>query len=335
MITQINLCVKLFSGAAMNQLSYALVLGILIFSYPVGISGAEENKPRMVDTVIASVEGEPITLSELCSQLDPPKQLSLKEAASDPEAVYQLDMMILEKLVEIDAEAKRVSVNDKEVDNYIDEIASRNNLTRDDFIKALAEQGKDFKSYRKQIRLEILRSKLIGKIMRESAGVSEAEIDRYIKDNPELNKSGTKVKLSQILVFSKDRDPLDAQNKIEKAKKRLMAGESFEEIAREFSESPEGAEGGSLGVIAEEDLSTDIFEAVFGLEEGGISDIIQSSVGYHLFKVEKRFVGKDSTDSETLRAEVRKQLREQQLLLKQQSYFASEIYAQYSVEKNL
>ena len=71
------------------------------------------------------------------------------------------------------------------------------------------------------------------------------------------------------------------------------AGTDFRQLAREKSTAPEAERGGDLGYFAMGDMPAE-FNVVFGMQKGGVSGIVKSPYGYHIFKLEdKRKAGQD------------------------------------------
>lgn len=326
-----------FLGGSIQRLS----IFVLAFTFALSLSSwkssaqAEETEV-LVDTVVASVSGDPITLQELCGELNPPRELSFQEAANDPEARSVLDSIILERLIEMEAEAKRVDVADPEIERYIDEVAQRNQLSREGFEQALKDEGKSLENYRRKIRVEILKSKLVSNMMKSGPGVGEKEIDEYLEHHPELIESGSKLKLSQIFLSLDKHEEKEARELLKAIKDEFSAGESFAKLAMKYSDSPDGASGGSLGVLSQEDLNPQIFDAVFSLAEGEISEAVSSSAGLHVFWVEKRFgTTVENEGGAALRTEVRRRLEQDKLQEKMQMYFTTDLYKAHSVDKKI
>src|SRR5262249_1144324 len=100
-----------------------------------------------------------------------------------------------------------------------------------------------------------------------------------------------KLKLADILV-SPQPDPkrvADARAKIEKAQKRIAAGEDFAKVAGEVSEWPTAKNGGHPGAFHYGDLDSKAFDdAVQKLEPGQISDVISTRYGLQIVKLETR-----------------------------------------------
>ena len=68
-------------------------------------------------------------------------------------------------------------------------------------------------------------------------------------------------------------------------KSRIEKGESFEELAREYSECPSGRSGGDLGYFTYGQMVKPFETAAFKTEVGKISEPVQTQFGWHLIKV--------------------------------------------------
>jgi peptidyl-prolyl cis-trans isomerase SurA len=290
----------------------------------------------LLDTVVASVDEKPITLSELSARLNPPRKLTVEQASSDQEARQVLDAIILEKVLEAEAQVKRVGVSDSDIEDYINEVAQRNSLSREAFEKALAEEGKSFNQYKQQVKLDILRTKLASSLTKGGVSITDKEIDDYIDEHEELHPKDNSVKLRQIVISGEGRSPEDFSARVEELKQAIEAGGNFAELAKKFSDSPEGAEGGSLGILVMDDLSGEIVEAVETLDEGEASKAVEIGPDIKFFHVEKRY-SEDNDDerAESLRSEVRNSLQQQKTEERLTGYFLTELFKNHAVEKKM
>src|SRR6185369_12122801 len=98
------------------------------------------------------------------------------------------------------------------------------------------------------------------------------------------------VKASHILMQLKPdatpEDTLKAFNKITDIKKKILAGEDFEKLAKEFSEDPSAKfNGGNLGYFTALQMVYPFEEAAYKTKVGETSPIIRTRFGYHLIKV--------------------------------------------------
>jgi peptidyl-prolyl cis-trans isomerase SurA len=104
----------------------------------------------------------------------------------------------------------------------------------------------------------------------------------------EKDSAGNWVKPSHIL-FGVPRSDDDMQRTYDALlgfKNRVIAGEAFADLAREFSQDLEtNADGGELGWLPENLLAPEILEAVTSLPDGGVSDPVRGGDAMHIFHV--------------------------------------------------
>jgi len=112
--------------------------------------------------------------------------------------------------------------------------------------------------------------------------VDEAEIRGYYERNKKDFLHQGRVQVSQILV--------DTEEKAVSVLQRLVrTGEpEFRKIAREESLGPEAAREGVMGVFEQGDLPADMEKVIFSLDEGRTSQVVESSYGYHIFRLDRK-----------------------------------------------
>jgi parvulin-like peptidyl-prolyl isomerase len=306
-----------------------LLAFLFIFSPSLAFSEA-----IMLDTIVATVNDKAITLQEIGRRLEPPRRLSLEHAGTDLEVRRALDAVILEKLVREEATRRDINVHQGEVEFYVDEVSALNNLSRAEFEAALAAQGKDFSQYRSLVELDILKSKLVSDLQEGGVQVTDEEIQEYLKLTPGLVRSGAKIQLSQILLAHSARTRSENEAIIAKIKKELKSNVSFSELAYRHSDGIEAELGGKLGIFSEEELNPMIFDAIFALENGEVSEVALSDQGFHIFRLDQRFVEKPESNAMLL-SEIRKLLRERKVEQTLQSFFSRDLYENHLVEKKI
>ena len=99
------------------------------------------------------------------------------------------------------------------------------------------------------------------------------------------------IRASHILISYKgslrsetNRDRKDARKLAEKILKELKSGKDFADMARKHSDGPSGPKGGDLGRFERGQMVPEFDQAVFGLEEGAISEVVETKFGYHIIK---------------------------------------------------
>lgn len=94
-------------------------------------------------------------------------------------------------------------------------------------------------------------------------------------------------RLSHImLTFGDERSREDAVAQLNEVKARLAEGESFADLAAEVSDdASSSANGGDIGVISRGFFDEAFEQAAFALDEGQVSDIVETDNGLHLIQV--------------------------------------------------
>jgi peptidyl-prolyl cis-trans isomerase SurA len=111
---------------------------------------------------------------------------------------------------------------------------------------------------------------------------------RYADSLPEVGESFELLKLS-LRLEARDSTRQAAFDKIRAAKREIDAGMSFEDAAKKYSESPEGASGGDLGFLAKGSTTELAFEErAFSLPVGRVSEPFETRLGYHVIKAEEK-----------------------------------------------
>jgi parvulin-like peptidyl-prolyl isomerase len=134
------------------------------------------------------------------------------------------------------------------------------------------EKGIDKKQeVRLQLMLQharVLAQKYAVDKLAEKMKASDAEIDDYLAKHPEA-----------------DTDKVN-RAKAEEVLKRARAGEDFAKLAQEFGTDGTKDKGGDLGWFGPGQMHADFEKAAYALKPGEISDVVQTSFGFHIIKLE-------------------------------------------------
>ena len=245
---------------------------------------------EVLDRIVASVDGEPITLYEL-------HQYQTKQASVIPNAAQAresdvLQALITEKLVAREILARGIRVRDEDIDRYIDRIKQQNHLDDAALKEALSKQGMDYAKYRDQIRKEIEKVQLLNREIRGKVNVTPEDVHRFYEAHKKDYEQPGGVKLRQItLKLSQDAPEEISKTIVDRLngiRARVVKGEDFAKVAKEVSEDPLAPDGGDLGEVQPEKLVPEFETAIAKLKEGEVSEPIRTNMGVHLVKLEKR-----------------------------------------------
>ena len=128
------------------------------------------------------------------------------------------------------------------------------------------------------IENEMLAQLIIQKEVVDHIRISEQELHRYYKENPDSFQQPEAICARHIVVKSQE----DAQHVLALVKKNP---ENFGELAKQYSTGPSADNGGDLGCFERKKMVEDFSAAAFALNAGEISDVVQTQFGYHIINV--------------------------------------------------
>jgi parvulin-like peptidyl-prolyl isomerase len=281
---------------------------------PVGARGAE-----IVDGVAAIVNDKVITYSDVRDQVRAVLPQLRREHGGDElmakirEAQLDaLDSLIDRALILQEFKTKGYRLPEKFVDAEIeDAIANEYGGDRATFLRTLKEYNMTLAQYREKRREQLIVQLMRGQKAREYPIVSPYKIEKFYQDNIEQYKVGDQVKLRMIYI-RKPQKPEQAADAVQQASAtdtntvedaaqptpvdprraladeivaRLDAGESFEKLARSYSEGKEASEGGERGWIGRDVLRRELNDVAFSLPAGQHSRVVETSEAYYILQV--------------------------------------------------
>ncbi len=149
-----------------------------------------------------------------------------------------------------------------------------------EFARMLERRQLTPEEWRQQLLDELRIEKLLDRQVRSRVVISEQEIVSYYRDHREEFDRPQQVRARQIVVGSREEG--------EHLLGLLRQGESFAEVARKHSLSPDAEQGGDLGWFPRGQMPPEFDRTVFRLPVGRLSDLVKSPYGYHIFLVEGR-----------------------------------------------
>lgn len=251
---------------------------------------AEHSHGVIIDGVAAVVDGEVITISEVRAVVK--ERAFIQDLRIESEA-GALEYLIEKKLMEKAAKLAGNEVSDAEIDIVIKDVLKRNRITEDELKRSLEEEGLSYNAYREAIRTQILKTKIIGREIRGQVVATEEDLRKFYEENSQLFRQEDEYRIQKIVI--KVPQGADANKYYEHAKKlreRILNGEAFEAIASIYSSDPSSQFGGDIGFVKVSELNPKIAEAVAGMKEGGISNVIPIGDAYYIIRVVERRMGK-------------------------------------------
>ncbi len=274
----------------MKKLLFLMPLSIILLAVIPGLSRGE-----LVDKVAVVVNDEIITDREIERQLAPiyGKYKTMYNGSKLVEKLEEAKQKVAQQMIEdrlLYGEAKKqnIEVDEKELDAKIRDIV-KNVGSKESFDRALLEQQLTLKDLKDRYKQQLMIRKLIDRKIGGGIMVTPTEIEAYYNKHPDQYRQPERIKLKSILVsVGKYPDPMKALALAKDISKRLGEGCDFDGLAKIYSDAPGAAEGGLMGYVKRGDLLPEIENAVFKLKPGEVTGIVQTSLGYHIFKVEEK-----------------------------------------------
>jgi parvulin-like peptidyl-prolyl isomerase len=177
----------------------------------------------------------------------------------------------------------------------------------------LASQNLSIDILEKRYKEQLMMRKIFDREVKGKIVVLPTQIQEYYKENlDEFEEPDTVVLRMLTLKVSNPEDKQKISQEALSIKKSLDEGEKFEELAKKFSEDASAIEGGLLGYVKKGQFMEKIDEEIFKLNEGEISSVIESDVGFHIFKVDEKIPARIRAFSE-VREEIQNMFYQQKI----------------------
>ena len=263
----------------------------------------------VVDRVVAVVNGEIITLSDL------QREESLKKNEGKQDQSLLLEDMIDRKLQMEAARRAGLDVTDKELNDAIADIKKRNALDDRKFEAALAKDGITVEQYRNELREQMTLSRIFNKAVRSSIAVDEADVRGYYDRNVRNYSQPEEIRVRDLFIRVPEKatpaEAAAAREKAEAALARARKGEDFVRLVKELSEAENAAFGGDLGFLQRDQAIPEIEEAVRDLKPGDIAGPVRFGGGLHIIRLEE--VRRPVAPFDKVKEEITRMLYEQKL----------------------
>ena len=253
---------------------------------------------EVVDRIVAVVNDEIITLYEFNAAFEPYlKNIENNYKGNDKGAVIkQTKDAFFQRMIDnilIEQEAKKTgvsaSVKDADVMAVLQDVITKQKMSMPDFLKSLEKEGTPIESVKKEIRSQLVRMRLLRREVKDKIIVSDEEIGEYYNKHREEYEGKESVRMKQLLLLLPPNADITIKTKMKNEALRLrgliMSGESFDLLAAKYSQGPAAAQGGDVGFIERGTIIPEVEAAAFSLPVEKVSEVIESSLGFHIIKV--------------------------------------------------
>jgi peptidyl-prolyl cis-trans isomerase SurA len=283
---------------ALFALRPALLALLIAAAVPAAQAQTRSTPVRTGDYIVAVVNQELVTASELQTRINRVREDAARQRASLPadEQLRRevLDVLIDERVQLTHARESGSRIDDAELDRAVNNVAVQNQITMAQLRERLRREGIDYARFRNNVRDQLLTERVREREVQSRIRVTDAEIDALLDQRRAAASANAEYNIAQILVTVPEGASAEEitrrRERAESAKKRVAAGEAFEAVAREISEDPNRAAGGVLGMRSADRLPDVFVEVVKKLGSGEVApELLRTGAGFHLLKlVDKR-----------------------------------------------
>lgn len=253
----------------------------------------------VIDRIVAVVNDDIVSLYELNQELalytDKIEALnysSEKKAAMVRQISERiLQQMIERKLTEQKTKELGIHIEQKEIDETIEQVKKAGGYSDETFRRLLEKDGISMENYRERIREQLLKKELVRREVQAKTVVTQDDIKAYYENHKDDFKGKNKYHLKNILIrvspLASSQEKARRLKRILAIRERLASGASFEAMAEQYSESNNAKDGGDIGLFDFDGLSPEIQKAIQGIEQGGITQVVETDQGYQIFYIHK------------------------------------------------
>lgn len=267
-----------------------LALGLLL---PTGSPG----KTIPVEGCAAQVNDRMVTVMEVMTAMQPVER-QLRETTQGAELDRKLEeayekslQALIERELILDAfrQQKEMNLPDKIVESRTEEIVrTKFANNRAAFRKALDAEGLTLEEWQANLKKSMIVGFLREREVDSKVSVSPQDVRAAYEKAGDTFRTPEQVHLRMIMINGgkTDEEAAVKRKQAEDVRKRLLGGESFEDLARQVSEGARAQDGGDWGWVDPSSRRPELAAAIHALKAGDISDVIPAGGDLYILKVE-------------------------------------------------
>ncbi|WP_236970959.1 peptidylprolyl isomerase [Membranihabitans marinus] len=259
------------------------------------VTSWSQDSTVILESLAAKLGGEILLSSEIQSNLD--YQEAVSGGLTEEQRCQMIQELFLSKLLIDQAKIDSVEVAPEQVEeqldaklNYIVQQMNGDVETFQNYYGKTVSQVK--KMMRKDLSNQMLSNQMRGVVL-GNVQITPKEVVAYFNSIPKdsLPYFNSEVEIGELVMFpevnQEERDKSIAQ--ILDIRSRVEAGESFNELAKKYSDDPGSARlGGDLGWQTRGQFVPEFEAAAFNLDIDEMSDIVETDFGFHLIRLLER-----------------------------------------------
>ena len=246
-----------------------------------------------LDRVAAIVDNDVVMTSQLDQRVDElRRQLAERGTQLPPDDILRqqvLDRLVVESIQLQMGERAGIRIDDATLNQTMQQLAQRNNVTPEQFRAALERDGISYNQAREQIRREMIINRVRQRRVAERIQVSDQEVRNFLNSEMGRIETAAEYRLAMIVLpVSESASPSEVSEIAATANEiyqELREGADFTGLAVARSRGDTALEGGELGWRRSAQLPGPFANAVASLNVNEVTQPLRSPAGFHILKL--------------------------------------------------
>ena len=276
----------------------------IIFILLISLVFISNGSSAIKDSIFATIGNEVITNSDIINEIK--KILILSNTAYSDDIKKKVEKISVNSIIKgtiKNIEIKKygsLTFNEKDIANEVGRLAANINVSTDVLKKKFADSGINFSVLTDRIAIDLLWNSLIFQLYNSRLQVNANEIDDQLKIIKKQDKNYEYL-ISEIII-----KPISEENSDNILKEifNKIEIEGFGKVAKEISISESSTNGGNLGWINLNSISSQFRSKIVSTEIGKLSDPVFLPQGIIFFKINDKRSVNQTIDLEDLKNEL-------------------------------
>ncbi len=258
---------------------------------------AQAQKTESADYVVALVNSEPITNSEVRAAVQR-VTAQFKATGQRVPAAEEIRQGVLERLISERAQLQLafesgIRIDDAAVDLAEQNLARQNQLDLDGLHQRMAKEGLSPSNVRSQLREQLTLSRLRERDVDARVRISDQDVDRALAEQQAANTDplAQEINLAQLLVAVPEKADASLVSQLQAQAQALLVrarrGEDFAALVKQYSDA-ERSKAGEFGLRRADRYPPSFVQATQNVAVGAVSELVRSGAGFHILKVLER-----------------------------------------------
>jgi len=268
---------------------------------------AAASHARVIDGVVALVNDEPVTFSEVREAVSEGMGIPmgdgdgfLREERDSRAVMRWIEALVESVLVRQELAKQGHAVSEADIDRAVESVMKANGMTEAQFREVLAKEGLTPRAYRRRMRLQMERGAIVRAMKFKDVTVTEQEVRDYFRENGERFLVGAQVRGETIFLPFAPADPqapggdpgATARLAAQQAVEELREGRTMQEAYEAARKTLPAAQLVDSDFVTIEDLLPEVQREVRRLRSGETSPPFFTESGVYIIRVVARRGGR-------------------------------------------